>query len=688
MPHRRPILVTMALPYANGPIHLGHLVEAIQTDIYVRFLRSIGEDAVYICADDTHGTPIELNARAQGVTPEELVERFGAEHRASYAAFDISFDYYSSTNTSENRAFAEEFYARLKAGGFIESRTLEFNFCESCRRFLPDRFVRGTCPKCKAPDQYGDVCERCNSTYGSTELVDPRCAICGATPVRRPSTHEYFKLSMLGDWLRTYVATPGVLQDEIKNFVDTWLKDGLRDWCISRDGPYFGFPIPGLENKYFYVWLDAPIGYVSSTARYCRESGRNFEAYWRKGAEIIHFIGKDIVYFHTLFWPAMLKVAAYTLPARVVVHGMLTVNGEKMSKSRGTFITAREYLDKLDPTYLRYYFAASLSNRPDDLDLSLRDLKNRVNAELVGNIANLANRVLSFAQKRFGGALTALPADERSTELVRAAEARYQAIEAAYRDLDFRRAVREINALADLGNKYIQDSAPWDLVNQNRDEAMKVITLGANIVRLLAIAMAPITPKLAHDLERQLGVERLSWRDGKFDFLHHTIRDATPLIPRVEDEALQALVVGPPAPAPAPAPASAPAPAPASAPAPAPASASASVPAKPTITIDDFAKVDLRVGVVVAAEPVPKAEKLLKLSVDVGTETRTVVAGIAKAYAAADIIGKRVVIVANLAPARLMGVESQGMLLAAGPGGSDLTVAEFARAVAPGTRVK
>jgi methionyl-tRNA synthetase len=408
-----PMLITSALPYANGSIHLGHLVEYIQTDIFVRFLKMLGRDVVYMCADDTHGTPIEVNARRAGITPEELISRYYTEHQQDFADFHIAFDCFYSTNSPENRQHSEYIFQRLREQGHIVTRPVAQYYCERDARFLPDRFIRGTCPnpQCQAKEQYGDVCEVCGRTYTPTELQDPHCAICGSTPVLRESVHYFFTLSAYEPFLRDWVQTPGRLQPEVRRFIETWLDEGLRDWDVSRDGPYFGFKIPGEENKYFYVWLDAPVGYIATTEKFCRDTGRNFDAYWHNPqAQIYHLIGKDIVYFHTLFWPAMLKGAGYTLPSKVLVHGFLTVNGEKMSKTRGTFINARTYLDHLDPQYLRYYYAAKLNGRPDDLDLNLDDLATRVDAELVHKIANLVSRVVPFVTRQFAGRLGVLDA--------------------------------------------------------------------------------------------------------------------------------------------------------------------------------------------------------------------------------------------------------------------------------------
>ncbi|HEY7709562.1 MAG TPA: methionine--tRNA ligase, partial [Candidatus Entotheonella sp.] len=495
-----PILITSALPYANGSIHLGHLVEYIQTDILVRFLKMTGQDAVYMCADDTHGTPIEVNARRAGITPEELIGRYYEEHQRDFADFDIACDCYHSTNSEENRRHSEYIFEQLRQQGHIVVRPVAQYYCERDGRFLPDRFIRGTCPNptCRATDQYGDVCEVCGTTYNPTDLEEPRCAICGTPPVIRESDHYFFTLGEYESFLRDWIDTPGRVGPETRRFLETWLNEGLRDWDVSRDGPYFGFKIPGEDNKYFYVWLDAPVGYIATTERFCRETGRDFDAYWHNpDAKIYHIIGKDIVYFHTLFWPAMLKGAGYTLPSKVLVHGFLTVNGEKMSKSRGTFVSARTYLDHLDPQYLRYYYAAKLNGSQDDLDLSLEDFVNRVNADLVNNIANLVSRVVPFVNRQFEGRIGCL-ADEVQP-LIDDIRSRIPRIREHYERLEFNRAMQEIVAISDIGNKYLQDAAPWEVIKQDRQAAQAICTFAVNCCRTVANLIKPVLPRYAAD---------------------------------------------------------------------------------------------------------------------------------------------------------------------------------------------
>jgi methionyl-tRNA synthetase len=537
-----PILITSALPYANGSIHLGHLVEYIQTDILVRFLKLTGRDVAYMCADDTHGTPVEVKARQLGVSPEELVSLYHEEHQQDFRDFHIEFDCFYTTNSPENQAHSEKIFERLREKGHIVKRPVAQYYCESDARFLPDRFIRGTCPNCNAGEQYGDVCEVCGTTYNPTDLTDPRCAICGTAPVIRESVHYFFTLSVYESFLREWIATPGRLQPEIRRFIENWFKEGLRDWDISRDGPYFGFKIPGEDNKFFYVWLDAPVGYIATTEKYCRETGRDFNAYWIDSkARICHVIGKDIVYFHTLFWPAMLKGADYSLPSRVMVHGFLTINGEKMSKSRGTFINARDYLNHLDPQYLRYYYAAKLNSQPDDIDLNLEDFATRVNAELVNKIANLVSRVVPFVNKQFAGKLTGIP--RGSEETVRQMLDRVPLVRAHYESMDFARAVQEIVAISDIANKYFQDNAPWELMKSDPAAAQEVCTLAVNACRTVAALIKPVLPRLASDVERILRIPELTFEDAvAFSLLNHDIGPFERLVERVDPKNVEALI--------------------------------------------------------------------------------------------------------------------------------------------------
>lgn len=670
-----PILVTSALPYANGSIHLGHLVEYIQTDIFVRFLKMTGHDAVYMCADDTHGTPIEVNARRAGITPEALISRYYEEHQRDFADFHIAFDCFYSTNSPENQRHSEYIFERLRQQGHIVTRPVAQYYCEPDGRFLPDRFIRGTCPNpsCRATEQYGDVCEVCGTTYNPTDLQDPRCAICGTPPVIRESLHYFFTLGEYAGFLRDWVTTPGRLQPEVRRFIETWLNEGLRDWDVSRDGPYFGFKIPGEDNKYFYVWLDAPVGYIATTEKFCLETGRDFDAYWHNpAAKIYHIIGKDIVYFHTLFWPAMLHGANYTLPSKVLVHGFLTVNGEKMSKTRGTFVNARTYLEHLDPQYLRYYYAAKLNGQPEDLDLNLEDFVNRVNAELVNKITNLVSRVVPFVTRQFAGRVGQLAPEVQP--LIDDIRERLPRIREAYERLETSRAVQEIVAIAETANKYFQDAAPWDVVKQDPQAAQAICTFAVNCCRSVTALIKPILPRYAAEVEAMLRIPELHFDDAAhFDLQDQEIGPFQRLVERVElqkveamlaasAESLGAIPVTPP---------------------PAPVQELA-----PPIRIDDFAKVDLRVATVLHAETVEGADKLLRLRVDIGSEQRTIFAGIRHSYRPEDLVGKQVIVVANLQPRKMRFGVSEGMLLAAGPDSADVVVAEFARPRQPGEKVQ
>ena len=698
-------LITSALPYANGPIHLGHAVEYVQTDIYVRFLRSCGQEVLYFCADDTHGTPIELSSAKAGLSPQDFIARWAKEHQADFHDLDVRFDAYGSTNSEHNRQWAERIYTRLKERGDIVRRDIEQTYCETDKRFLPDRFVKGTCPNCKAPDQYGDSCERCGKAYDPTELLDPRCSLCGTPPVRRKSEHLFFALSRHADFLRDLLKTPGFVFPGVAAQLQSFFETGLSDWDISRDGPYFGFAIPGETDKYFYVWLDAPIGYIGTTEQWAREKGveGGAQALWGEGSDwrIVHFIGKDIVYFHALFWPAVLKVAGVKRPDRVHVHGHLTVNGEKMSKRRGTLIPARTYLEKLDPSYLRFFYAANLGPGPEDLDLSLNEFRLRVNGELVNNIGNLVNRALAMLAGPLGGKLAPAGGQGEGRKLVEAAFAAVPQVRAAFEALDYRAAVKGIVALAQQANGFLQAAAPWAKVKTDPEAARADLTDAAEVAYVLGALLAPVVPRVAEKLFAQLGQEPLTFQklQGATAVLDRTrpLGTPAPLLPRLEEAQVAALVSADAAEA-----AQAAAPAPdtkkkdkekkkvettekAAAPAAAPAAA-----AEPAGDIEyaDFAKVVLKVGKVLAAERIPKADKLLKLTVDVGEAApRTIGAGIAEAYAPEQVVGRNVVVVANLKPRTIRGIESRGMLLAAGGGGKDLSLVDPGP-LAPGSEVK
>ena len=676
----RQILVTSALPYANGPIHIGHLVEYIQTDIWVRFQKLRGNECHYVCADDAHGTPIMLRAEQEGVTPEQLIARIGAAHQRDFADFGVAFDNYYSTHSPENRAIAETIYSRLRDGGYITKRAIRQAFDPVKQMFLPDRFIRGTCPRCKSADQYGDSCEVCGATYAPTDLIDAVSALSGVTPELRESEHLFFRLGAFEDVLRRWL-TDNALQSGIVNKLNEWFETGLQDWDISRDAPYFGFEIPDQPGKYFYVWLDAPIGYFASFKNLCARTGLDFEHFVSPNSptELYHFIGKDIMYFHTLFWPAMLHGAGYRLPSNVFVHGFLTVDGLKMSKSRGTFITARTYLEHLNPEYLRYYFAAKLGAAIEDIDLNLEDFELRVNSDLVGKIVNIASRCAGFITKRFDGRLAEQLDD---ADLLAELQAAAEALADCYEAREYSRAMRDIMALADRANQYIDRRAPWVIAKDAaRDpELQAVCSMGILLFRILLIYLKPVLPATARRAEAFLGSGELRWADVKTVPLGTRINKFEPLMQRVEREKIKLMIEaskdGQPAAIP-----------PASAAAPAAAKAEASA-EQEFISIDDFAKVDLRIARVVDAQAVEGADKLVQLTLDIGTEQRHVFAGIKAAYAPEVLIGRHVVMVANLAPRKMRFGISEGMVLAAGPGGSDLFLLGVDSGAEAGQRVK
>ncbi|MCU0765820.1 MAG: methionine--tRNA ligase [Gammaproteobacteria bacterium] len=678
-PHRR-ILVTSALPYANGPIHIGHLVEYVQTDVWSRFQKMRGHECYYVCADDAHGTPIMLRARQEGITPEALIARVAVEHRADFDGFRIGFDNYHSTHSEENRHYATTIYARNRDAGHIAVRTITQAYDPIEQMFLPDRFIKGECPKCGAKDQYGDNCEACGASYSPSELRNPYSVVSGAKPVERASEHYFFKLGDFEEMLKAWTRA-GHVQKEVANKLDEWFDAGLQEWDISRDAPYFGFEMPDHPGKYFYVWLDAPIGYMASFRNLCdRTPGLDFDAFWAADstAELHNFIGKDIVYFHTLFWPAMLHGAGFRTPTAVHVHGFLTVDGAKMSKSRGTFIKARTYLDHLDPEHLRYYFAAKLGPGVDDIDLNLEDFTARVNADLVGKVVNIASRCAGFVNKRFDGRLSDRLAEPALwADFVAAGET----IAAHYEARDYARAVREIMALADRANQYIDEKKPWVLAKRPDADAElhAVCSMGINLYRALIGYLRPVLPGTAARSEAFLRIPPLTWEAIATPLLDHAIGPFEPLLTRVDPTQVQAMLDaskedlakrdgGTPA---------------AAVPGPL-----ASDPVSPTVAIEDFAKVDLRVARIVAAQAVEGAEKLLQLTLDLGGESRTVFAGIKSAYAPADLEGRLTVMVANLAPRKMRFGTSEGMVLAAGPGGKDIFLLAPDAGAQPGMRVK
>lgn len=659
----RKILVTSALPYANGSIHLGHLVEYIQTDIWVRFHKMQGHHVHYVCADDTHGTPIMLRAEKEGITPETLIANVHKEHSADFSEFLVQFDNYYSTNAPENKELSQSIYKKLKAAGKISTKTIEQFYDPVKNMFLPDRFIKGECPKCHAKDQYGDSCEVCGATYNPTELINAYSAVSGATPVRKETEHYFFKLSeceqFLKDWTRS-----GTLQGEAANKMGEWFENGLNDWDISRDAPYFGFEIPDAPGKYFYVWLDAPIGYMASFKKLCADKGLNFDEYWAKDsqAELYHFIGKDILYFHALFWPATLEFSEHRKPTQIFAHGFLTVNGEKMSKSRGTFITARSYLDHIkNPEYLRYYYAAKLNSTMEDIDLNLEDFVARVNSDLVGKYINIASRTAGFINKRFEGQLNPSAHNAVVSEI----KASANVIAESYTEREYGKALREIMRLADVANGFVAEKAPWVMAKQEGQDAalQEVCSDALEMFRLLTLYLKPVLPKLAGEIEQFLNIAPLSWDAVAASLTtQHRINAYEHLITRVDIKQIEAMteankqnLQATPAPVPNSPQRHA-----------EPQAASPETAQAEYISIDDFTKVDLRIAKILNAEHVEGAEKLLKLSLDIGEDKpRQVFAGIKSAYDPADLIGRLTVMVANLAPRKMKFGMSEGMVLAA-----------------------
>ena len=743
---KRKILVTSALPYANGSIHLGHLVEYIQTDIWVRFQKMQGHECHYVCADDTHGTPIMLRAQAEGITPEALIERVWHEHKADFDGFHVEFDNYYSTNTPETRYYADDIYLKLKAEGLIEVRSVEQYYDPVKEMFLPDRFIKGECPKCHARDQYGDSCEACGSTYSPTDLIEPYSAVSGAKPVRKASDHYFFRLSdpRCHDFLKQWIGDPRHVQNEAANKLNEWLESGLSDWDISRDAPYFGFEIPDAPGKYYYVWLDAPIGYMGSFRNLCDKlsatSGRPaetiFNEYWGKDstAEVYHFIGKDILYFHALFWPAELEHAGYRTPTGVFAHGFLTVNGQKMSKSRGTFITAASYRKHLNPEQLRYYFAAKLNSSIEDIDLSLEDFTARVNSDLIGKYVNIASRSAGFITKRFDGTLCDLNLtpnqisnfasviaeinkkhygqdnyDEKDSRQF--IEETYPTflnwlnnIEALYNEREFGRAIRQIMFAADVANKFVDECKPWELAKLEGKEAHDVLhwvcTMCIQLFRLLTLHLKPILPKLATNVETFLNIAPLQWSDAQALLpAGHAINPYQHLMTRIDPKQVEAMIEenkATLAPATEHSPArhaekqthAAQATSPSPQPSPQRGEGANENAIAPLVTIDDFMKIDLRIARIVNAEHIEGAEKLLKLTLDIGEEKpRNVFAGIKSAYAPEKLIGRHTVMVANLAPRKMKFGVSEGMVLAAG-GDGGLYILSPDEGAKPGMRVK
>ena len=678
MSEARKILVTSALPYANGSLHLGHLLETIQTDIWVRYQKQRGHQCIYVCADDAHGTAIMLTAEKNGLTPEQQIANVKAEHEKDFEGFLIGFDNYHSTHSDENKALSQEIYKRLRANGHIASREITQLFDPEKELFLADRYIKGTCPKCKTDDQYGDNCEACGATYSPADLINPKSAISGATPVDKASTHYFLKLSEFEGMLKEWT-TSGRLQPQIANKLGEWLEAGLQEWDISRDAPYFGFEIPDAPGKYFYVWLDAPIGYMASFQNLCDRTDLNFDDYWGmdSNAELYHFIGKDIINFHGLFWPAMLESAGFRKPNAIFVHGFVTVNQQKMSKSRGTFIKAQTYLEHLDAEYLRYYYAAKLSAAVDDIDLNLEDFVQRVNSDLVGKVINIASRSAKFITKKHDGIMAA---ELDNPGLWQQAISKGAEIAEYYEQREFGKAQREIMALADATNEYFDSQEPWALAKQEGQE-QKVLAISSqciNMFRLIMTYLKPVLPETAAKAEAFLNC-KLNWDADIAPLLSHQINKFKPMMSRIEMEKVDAIVEA----------SKEQTAAPKQEEKKAKKQKKAKEPETPAeIEFEDFAKVDLRIAEILNAEHVEGADKLLKLTLSLGEENKQVFAGIKSAYSPEDLIGKLTVMVANLKPRKMRFGMSEGMVLAAGPGGEDIWLLEPHAGAQPGMRVK
>lgn len=686
----RKILVTSALPYANGSIHLGHLLEHIQTNIWTRFQKMRGHTCYSVCADDAHGTPVMLKAQELGVTPEEMVDRTRAEHHQDLLDFDIDYDNYYVTHSPENKLLSETIYNRLHAAGYISTKIINQLYDPEKGMFLPDRFIKGDCPKCGAEDQNGDSCDVCSATYATTEVLNPRSVVSGATPILKDSEHYFFDLPKFSDMLQTWIKS-GTVQAEMVNKLQEWFEQGLQQWDISRDAPYFGFEIPNAPGKYFYVWVDAPVGYMASFLNFCEKNNVSFDEYWNadSDAELYHFIGKDITYFHCLFWPAMLEGAGYRKPTGVNIHGFVTVNGAKMSKSKGTFIKARTYLDHLNPEYLRYYFASKLNDSVTDIDLNFEDFTQKVNSDLVGKVVNIASRCASFITKKFDSKLSDNILDPA---LLNEFSAASESIAQHFESRQYHHAIREIMALADKANQFIDTQAPWVTIKdpQLQQHTHDVCSMGIHMFRVLSIYLSPVLPDLSLKAQEFLN-DRFVWGSAQTTLTGHSINKFKAMLQRVDSDKVAAMV-----------------------------DASkehlavtedASKKVKttkkteksakpgnqsdnhdeiaPMIQFDDFAKVDLRIAKIVSADHVEGADKLLCLQLDIGTETtRQVFAGIKSAYAPEDLAGKLTVMVANLAPRKMRFGMSEGMVLAAGPGGDELYILEPHAGAQPGMRVK
>jgi methionyl-tRNA synthetase len=667
-------MLTCALPYANGSIHIGHLVEYLQADFWTRFQKMRGHACHYICADDTHGTPIMVEARKRKITPEQLIELAWKEHFQDFSDFQIKFSHYSSTNSQENKELCEYFYEQIKAKGHLDKASINQLYCNNDKMFLPDRFVKGTCPKCSSKDQYGDSCDVCSATYSPSDLKDSYCSVCGTKPVEKASEQILFKLNdfneFLKNWLKQHTA-PAVANKMLE-----WFDKPLRGWDISRNAPYFGFQIPGYTDKYFYVWVDAPMGYLSSFQQFCKSAKINFDDFWRSEKnEVYHFIGKDIVYFHTLFWPALLKSAGFRTPNQVFVHGHLMVNGEKMSKSKGTQISARQYLNHLDPMYLRYYYASKLSGTADDIDLSLPDFTQRVNSDLIGKITNLASRGASMIGKNFAGKITDWKGDAEAEALLKKISEQSESIAGHFEKRDFGKGISLIRELADETNVYFDAKAPWKTLATDPAKTQQVLTVTINAFRKLAIYLKPVLPMYTEKVEKLLNEKPYVWADAQTNISNTKINSYEHLASRIDPLKVEAMVdeskkaheakmqAEPPK--------------------------VASAASTGEISIDDFSKLDLRVAEIIEAEEIKEADKLLRLKVSLGPMgERQIIAGIKSAYKAEGLIGRKVLVVANLAPRKMKFGMSEGMVLAAGAGGSELFVLSPDPGAKPGDKVK
>ncbi len=676
METKRQILMTCALPYANGPIHLGHMLEHIEADIYSRFQKMRGHECIFICADDTHGTPIMIKAREQKLKPEELIATSHAEHSQDFKDFSIGFDHYGSTHSNENKVLCELFYERMKAKGHTIKKSIEQLYCDFDKMFLPDRFVKGTCPKCSSKDQHGDSCDVCGATYSPNELKDPGCSLCGTKPVKKNSEHIFFKLNDFKTYLTGWL--PSHTGPEISKKMIEWFNEDLRDWDISRDEPYFGFPIPGEDGKFFYVWVDAPMGYVSSAEQWAKKNNRKLSEFWGPDskAELYHFIGKDIVYFHTLFWPALLKSADFRSPNQVFVHGHVMVNGEKMSKSKGTFISTRVYLNHLDPQFLRYYYATKINGTIDDLDLNFNDFSSRVNSDLVGKIVNLASRGAQMLTKKMDSVMST--PDPTGVILLKNIIELEPRLSKYYDTRDFSKATTLIREMAEMTNKYFDDRAPWKTLEGDPVLTKQVLTTTLNAFRKIAIFLKPVLPMMSEQVATLLNEKSYEWSDYSTTLINHQIGDYTHLAQRVDPEKIasmieeQKLIYASQA---------------------KPASAKPPLSQtieKPTeIDFEDFMKIDLRVGKIIAAEEIKEADKLLRLKVELGPgEVKQIIAGIKAAYSPEKILGRQVLICANLKPRKMKFGISEGMVLAAGDGGDDLFILSPDEGAKSGSRVK